>query len=70
MNAIKLILKSLHLNREFEAVRHHFTFAEWTKRVLFGFDYNVHIKFIAYSDFTCATYDFQKSRENVIFEIA
>ena len=25
-------------------------------------------KIISYSDFTCATDDFQKSRENVIFE--
>ena len=30
--------------------------------------YNVQIKLISYSDFTCATDDFQKSQKNAIFE--
>ena len=46
-----------------------FSIAEWTKRNLLGFVYNVYIKLISYSEiFTCATDDFQKSRKNVIFE--
>ena len=45
-----------------------FSVAEWTKRNLLGFVYNAYIKIILCSDFTCATDDFQKSRENVIFE--
>ena len=45
-----------------------FSVAEWTKRNLLGFVYNVYIKLISYSDYTCATDDFQKSRKNVIFE--
>ena len=32
------------------------------------FVYHVDIKLIAYSDFTCATDDFQKSRKNASFE--
>ena len=28
-----------------------FSFAEWTKRVLSGFVYNVYIKLISYSEF-------------------
>ena len=42
--------------------------AEWTKRVSLSFVYHYHIKLISYSDFTCATDDFQKSRKNAIFE--
>ena len=42
--------------------------AEWTNRVLLVFVYNVDIKFISYSDFTCAADDFQKSRKNAIVE--
>ena len=42
--------------------------AKWTKSVLLGFVHHVHLKVISYSDFTCATDDFQKSRKNVIFE--
>ena len=45
-----------------------FSFAEWTKRVLLGFVYNVSIKLIFNSDFTCATDDFQKSRKTAIFK--
>ena len=45
-----------------------FSVAEWTKRNVLGFVYNVYIKLISYSDFMCATDDFQKSRKNVIFE--
>ena len=45
-----------------------FSFAEWTKRVLSGFVFNVYIKLISYSEFTCATDDFQKSRKTAIFE--
>ena len=45
-----------------------FSVAEWTNRVLLVFVYHVDIKFISYSDFTCATDDFQKSRKNAIFE--
>ena len=45
-----------------------FSFAEWTKRVLSGFVYNVCIKLISYNEFTCATNDFQKSRKTAIFE--
>ena len=50
INAVKLFLKFLHLNQKCEAVRH-FTIAEWTKRVLLGFVYHIHIKLITYSDF-------------------
>ena len=45
-----------------------FTVAEWTKQLLLAFVYHVHIKLIAYSNFICATDDFQNSRENAIFE--
>ena len=45
-----------------------FSIAEWTKRNLLGFVYNIHIKLISYSDFKCATDDFQKSWKNVIFK--
>ena len=45
-----------------------FPLAKWTKRVLLGFVYHVHVSLISYSDFTCATDDFQKSWKNVIFE--
>ena len=45
-----------------------FTVAEWSKGVLLGSVYHVQIKLIAYSDLTCATDDFQKSRKNAIFE--
>ena len=45
-----------------------FFVAEWTKRHLLGLVFNVYIKLISYSDFTCATDDFQKARKNVIFE--
>ena len=45
-----------------------FSDAEWTNRVLLGFVYHFDIKLVSYSDFTCATDDFQKSRENAIFE--
>ena len=45
-----------------------FSVAEWTNRVLLGFVYHVDIKLISYSDFTCATDDFQNSRKNAIFE--
>ena len=38
------------------------------KRNLLGFVFNVYIKLISYSDFTCATDDFQKSCKKVIFE--
>ena len=30
--------------------------------------FNIYIKLISYSDFTCATDDFQKARKSVIFE--
>ena len=40
-----------------------FSVAEWTNL----FDYHVDIKLISVI-FTCATDDFQKSRENAIFE--
>ena len=42
--------------------------AEWTHRVLLVFVYHVDIKLMSYSDFKCATDDFQKSRKNAIFE--
>ena len=45
-----------------------FSVAEWTKRNLLDLVFNVYIKLISYSDFTCATDDFQKARKNVIFE--
>ena len=45
-----------------------FSVAKWTKRVLLDFVYHVHLKLIFYSDVTCATDDFQKSRKKVIFE--
>ena len=45
-----------------------FSVAEWTNRVLLVLVYNIDIKLISFSDFTCATDDFQKSRENAIFE--
>ena len=45
-----------------------FSVAEWTNRVLLGFVYHVDIKLLSYSDFMCASDDFQKSRKNVIFE--
>ena len=45
-----------------------FSVAEWTKRNVLGLVFNVYIKSISYSDFTCATDDFQKARKNVIFE--
>ena len=45
-----------------------FSDAEWNNRVLLGFVYHVDIKLISYSDFTCATDDFQKSQKNAIFE--
>ena len=45
-----------------------FSVAEWTKRNVWGLVFNFYIKLISYSDFTCATDDFQKARENVIFE--
>ena len=45
-----------------------FSVAEWTNRVLLVFVYHVDIKLISYSDFTCATDDFQKSRKNAIFK--
>ena len=45
-----------------------FSVAKWPKRVLFGFVYHFHLKLISYTDFTCPTDDFQKSRKNVIFE--
>ena len=35
---------------------------------MLGLVFNVYIKLISYSDFTCATDDFQKGRKNVIFE--
>ena len=35
---------------------------------MLGLVFNVYIKLISYSDFTCATNDFQKARKNVIFE--
>ena len=41
-----------------------FSVAEWTKRNLLDLVF----KLISYSDFTCATDDFQKARKNVIFE--
>ena len=40
-----------------------FSVAKWPKRVLLGFVYHVQLKLISYSDFTCATDDFQKSRK-------
>ena len=45
-----------------------FSVAKSPKRVLFGFVYHFHLKLISYTDFTCPTDDFQKSRKNVIFE--
>ena len=42
-----------------------FSVAEWTNRVLLVSVYNVNIKLISYSVFTCATDDFQKSRKKV-----
>ena len=45
-----------------------FSVAEWTKRNLLGFVFNVYIRLLSYSDFTCATDDFPKISENVIFE--
>ena len=45
-----------------------FSVAEWTNRVLLVFVYHADIKLISYSDFTCATDDFQTSRKNAIFE--
>ena len=35
---------------------------------MLGLVFNVYIKLISHSDFTCATDDFQKARKNVIFE--
>ena len=35
---------------------------------MLGLVFNVYIKLISYSDFTCATDDFQKARKNVTFE--
>ena len=45
-----------------------FSVAEWPKRNLLDLVFNVYIKLISYSDFTCAIDDFQKARKNVIFE--
>ena len=45
-----------------------FAVAKRTKRVLSGSVYHVYIRLISYSDFTCATDDFKKYRENAIFE--
>ena len=45
-----------------------FSVAKWTKRVLLGFVHHFHLRIISYSDFTCATDDFQTSWKNVIFE--
>ena len=42
--------------------------AEWTKRNMVDLVFNIYIKLISYSDFTCATGDFQKARKSVIFE--
>ena len=45
-----------------------FSVAEWTKQNLLDLVFNVYIKLISYSDFTCATDDFQKARKNIFFE--
>ena len=45
-----------------------FSVAECTNRVMLIFVYHVGTKLISYSDFTCTTDDFQKSRKNAIFE--
>ena len=45
-----------------------FSVAEWIKGNLLDLVFNVYIKLISYSDFTCATDDFQKARKNVMFE--
>ena len=45
-----------------------FSVAKWTNRVLLVFVYHIDIILFSYSDFTCATDDFQKSRNYAIFE--
>ena len=45
-----------------------FPVAEWTKRVKSSSVYHVYIQLTPYSDFTCATDDFQKSWKTAIFE--
>ena len=45
-----------------------FSVAEWTNENVLDLVFNVYIKLISYSDFTCASDDFQKARKNVILE--
>ena len=56
----------LTVNPKCEAVRY-FSFAEFTKRVLSGFVYNVYIKLISYSEFYVCYWWYSKISENCDF---